>query len=389
MRMDLFGDVLDDARRFDPETQRTTDRVRSVELAPVSEVILDEPAIARFRQNYRVHFGAARGDDPLYESVSNGRKHAGVEHWLGFFHDHLETLFDYLPDAPVMLDHQLTPARIARWEAIADSYESRLRAGKGATGGAYHPAPPELLYLDDDAWEAAVASHRVLALHPGRPGAGPRRDRRGRARGARLRARAPERGPEPLRRARRSRPRQGRGRPRGPRHLLRRLARAAPGAPGGRGRGGRPSGARRARGRPRREPRRLGDRARLRGAVAHGDRRAGRAGRPAHPARQAPPPLGRLHRRGAVAQPRRSRRARRSRGGTLPGAGGAGGAGREPRDAPHRVRRRGAPLPAGGERRAPEPLRPRGGPVSTASAAAPGRPRRRASRSASARSPTG
>ena len=167
VRMDLFGDVLDDARRFDPATQRTTDKVRQVDLAPVSEVILDEGAIARFRQNYRVHFGAARGDDPLYEAVTSGRKHPGVEHWLGFFHDDLETVFDYLPDAGVVLDDQLAAARRARWDLVADSYESRRRAQQGLRSTmAYNPAPPEALYLDDAAWEAAVADRRTLALHP-------------------------------------------------------------------------------------------------------------------------------------------------------------------------------------------------------------------------------
>ena len=59
VRLDLFGDVLDGARRFDPATQRTTEKLIWCELAPVSEVILDEAAITRFRQNYRIEFGAA------------------------------------------------------------------------------------------------------------------------------------------------------------------------------------------------------------------------------------------------------------------------------------------------------------------------------------------
>jgi len=110
VRLDLFGDVLDGARRFDPATQRTTEKLARVEFAPVSEVILDEAAITRFRQNYRIEFGAAGTDDPLYEAVSAGRKHAGIEHWLPFFHERLETVFDYLLGASVMLDDQLDPA---------------------------------------------------------------------------------------------------------------------------------------------------------------------------------------------------------------------------------------------------------------------------------------
>ncbi|WP_300513133.1 transcription-repair coupling factor [Aliiroseovarius sp.] len=164
VRLDLFGDVLDGARRFDPVTQRTTENLSVVELAPVSEVILDEAAIARFRQNYRVEFGAAGSDDPLYEAVSAGRKHQGVEHWLPFFHEKLETLFDYLPDAPILLDDQLTPARLSRWEGIADQYETRKIAmgARNRMDTVYKPCPPELLYLDDLAWEATLKGRRVV-----------------------------------------------------------------------------------------------------------------------------------------------------------------------------------------------------------------------------------
>ncbi|PQV58506.1 transcription-repair coupling factor (superfamily II helicase) [Defluviimonas denitrificans] len=166
VRLDLFGDVLDGARRFDPATQRTTEKLTAVELAPVSEVILDDASITRFRQNYRIEFGAAGTDDPLYEAVSAGRKHAGMEHWLPFFHDRLETLFDYLPDASVMLDDQLTPARLSRWEGIADQYDTRLEAmkRKDRLDSVYKPSAPGLLYLDDDGWEGAIAGHRVVQL---------------------------------------------------------------------------------------------------------------------------------------------------------------------------------------------------------------------------------
>ena len=166
VRLDLWGDVLDGARRFDAATQRTTEKLSTVDLAPVSEVMLDEPSITRFRQTYRIEFGAAGTDDPLYEAVSAGRKHAGVEHWLPFFHDRLETLFDYLPGASVMLDDQLTPARLARWDGIADQYETRLIALKNRDrlDSVYKPCAPGLLYLDDPAWEGAVAGHRTIQL---------------------------------------------------------------------------------------------------------------------------------------------------------------------------------------------------------------------------------
>ncbi|MDG4648844.1 transcription-repair coupling factor [Roseibacterium sp. SDUM158017] len=168
VRLDLFGDVLDGARRFDPMSQRTTEALQRVELAPVSEVILDEAAITRFRQNYRVEFGAAGTDDPLYEAISAGRKPQGAEHWLPFFHERLETIFDYLPGATVTLDDQSEPQRIARWEAIADQYDTRRTAltQKGRLDTVYKPVPPGELYLDEAAWDAAVTDRRVVRFSP-------------------------------------------------------------------------------------------------------------------------------------------------------------------------------------------------------------------------------
>ena len=166
VRLDLFGDVLESARRFDPETQRTTETVRRVELAPVSEVILDDAAIQRFRTRYREAFGAAGHDDPLYEAISAGRKIQGVEHWLPFFHERLETLFDYLPGAPVLLDDQTAAARAARWTSLADQYDARASAlaAKSKIGTVYKPVPPAALYLDDAAWDAATAARPVHQL---------------------------------------------------------------------------------------------------------------------------------------------------------------------------------------------------------------------------------
>ncbi len=175
VRLDLFGDVLDGARRFDPVSQRTTEKLDVVELAPVSEVILDEAAITRFRQNYRIEFGAAGTDDPLYEAVSAGRKHQGIEHWLPFFHEKLETLFDYLPGASISLDDQVTPARLARWDTIADQYETRKLAleNRSRMDTVYKPTPPGLLYMDDAAWEDAVGDRRVLQFSPLPQASGP------------------------------------------------------------------------------------------------------------------------------------------------------------------------------------------------------------------------
>ncbi|WGH79355.1 transcription-repair coupling factor [Jannaschia ovalis] len=176
VRLDLFGDTLDGLRRFDPLSQRTTDKLKAIELAPVSEVILDGPSITRFRQNYRIAFGAAGTDDPLYEAVTAGRKAQGMEHWLSFFHERLETLADYLPEASFVLD-EASPAHHAdRWVQITDMYDARLDAMKARSrvDSVYKPAPPDGLYLSPDALEEVMEGRRVLHLSsfPAAPGPG-------------------------------------------------------------------------------------------------------------------------------------------------------------------------------------------------------------------------
>ena len=99
LRLDFFGDTIESIRRFDPLTQRSTGTEQQAVLRPVGEVLLDEDAVRRFRERYREEFGATGTDDPLYESISAGRRYVGMEHWLPLYYERLETLFDYLPDA--------------------------------------------------------------------------------------------------------------------------------------------------------------------------------------------------------------------------------------------------------------------------------------------------
>ena len=102
VRLDFFGDTLETIRSFDPETQRTVMDMRALDLVPVAEFQLTTETIRKFRTGYVAAFGAAERDDLLYEAVSEGRRHPGMEHWLPLFHDKLDTLFDYLPGTPVI-----------------------------------------------------------------------------------------------------------------------------------------------------------------------------------------------------------------------------------------------------------------------------------------------
>jgi len=154
VRLDLFGDTLESIRAFDPETQRSTRQLKDVSLLPVSEALLDKDAISRFRTGYLEAFGAP-GDDPLYATVSEGGRRAGMEHWLPLFYPSMAALFDYLPkDALVALDHLAKESRDERLAMIRDAHEARIQADRKLH---YHPLEPIRLYLDEEEWARALA----------------------------------------------------------------------------------------------------------------------------------------------------------------------------------------------------------------------------------------
>ena len=166
VRLDLFGDTLESIRAFDPETQRSTKQLKSIDLLPVSEVLMDADAIARFRRGFVHRFGAP-GDDPVYAAVSEGARRAGVEHWLPLFYESLETVFDYLgPDTLVALDHLAIESRDERLAMIADAHEARLETQRAKGGTGYHALDPDALYLPAEEWEARVGEHPSRRFSP-------------------------------------------------------------------------------------------------------------------------------------------------------------------------------------------------------------------------------
>lgn len=169
VRLDFFGDTLESLRSFDVETQRTTNQLKQLQLSPMSEVTLDAETIARFRTNYLTTFGAATRDDALYAAVSEGRRYAGLEHWLPLFFDELETIFHYLGHSTLFVDHLVSEALDERAAQIADHYEARERGLDGdGTGGAapYKPVAVESLYLSVEDVEAGFKATNRVSMSP-------------------------------------------------------------------------------------------------------------------------------------------------------------------------------------------------------------------------------
>ncbi|MGQ0502627.1 MAG: transcription-repair coupling factor [Panacagrimonas sp.] len=126
-RLDLFDDEIESIRTFDPETQRSIDKVDSVRLLPAREFPTDRAGIDTFRRRYREYFPGDPARSRIYAEVSRGFMPAGIEGWLPLFFAETARLTDYLPAATRVLPlADLGSALAADWAQIQDRFE-RLR----------------------------------------------------------------------------------------------------------------------------------------------------------------------------------------------------------------------------------------------------------------------
>ena len=125
-RIDLFDDEVDTIRTFDPETQRSLEKVERIEMLPAREFPVDEAGITRFRRNYRAQFEGDPQRSLIYREVSAGNVPSGIEYYLPLFFEETATLFDYLPADTLAVRYGRTDLGAAEvWKQIEDRYEQR------------------------------------------------------------------------------------------------------------------------------------------------------------------------------------------------------------------------------------------------------------------------
>ncbi len=161
LRLDFFGDELETLRLFDPNTQRSDGSTQQHLLLPASEALIDEESVKRFRTRYREIFGANATSDPLYQAVTDGRRLAGMEHWLPLFEDRVVTLFDHLDGGDlIVIDSGAQAAADERLNDIADYFTARTDSS-GKAPGSYRPLKPEMLYLTKPELDEKLAAWPV------------------------------------------------------------------------------------------------------------------------------------------------------------------------------------------------------------------------------------
>jgi transcription-repair coupling factor (superfamily II helicase) len=156
-RIDLLDEEIDSIRTFDPETQRSQDKVNRVHSLPAREIPLDADGISRFRSAYRNLFEGDPQRSLIYREVSEGNAPGGIEYYLPLFFERTSTLFDYLPEASLVLQSEGTgEAADAFVEQVRVRYEQRRHDVERPL------LAPERLYLNREALASEV--HRRASV---------------------------------------------------------------------------------------------------------------------------------------------------------------------------------------------------------------------------------
>ncbi|MGH8418582.1 MAG: transcription-repair coupling factor [Pseudomonas sp.] len=125
-RIDLFDDEIETLRTFEPETQRSIDKVDSVRLLPAKEFPLQKEAVTRFKARFRERFDVDFRRSPIFQDLNSGITPAGIEYYIPLFFEETSTLFDYLPqDTQVFSLPGIEAAAETFWKDVRNRYEER------------------------------------------------------------------------------------------------------------------------------------------------------------------------------------------------------------------------------------------------------------------------
>ncbi len=125
-RIDLFDDEIETLRTFDPENQRSIEKVDSVRLLPAREFPVKKESVTGFRARFRERFDVDFRRCPVYQDLSTGITPAGIEYYLPLFFDETSTLFDYLPeDTQVFSLPGVEQAAEQFWKDVRNRFEER------------------------------------------------------------------------------------------------------------------------------------------------------------------------------------------------------------------------------------------------------------------------
>ena len=125
-RLDMFDDEVESIRVFDPETQRSGDKVNALRLLPAREFPLTAEGIQNFKRRFRNRFPGDLTRMSLYRDIAEGAPPAGIEYYLPLFFDSTATLLDYLPQNTIIaVEREIDAVATQAFQEVESRYEQR------------------------------------------------------------------------------------------------------------------------------------------------------------------------------------------------------------------------------------------------------------------------
>src|ERR1700722_325947 len=123
-RIDMLDRDVDSIRRFDPDTQRSLDKLDRIQLLPARETPLNPDAVREFRRRYRLRFTGDLSQQAIYRDVSQGIAPGGIEYFLPLFFDRTSHLFEYLPPSSLVVEiNDAASSAPKLWNGIVQRHE--------------------------------------------------------------------------------------------------------------------------------------------------------------------------------------------------------------------------------------------------------------------------
>ena len=125
-RLDLFDDVIESVRVFNPSDQRSATHLPAVPLLPAREVPASPQDVAEFRRRWRERFEGDPQESVIYRAVTGGQMPPGIESWLPLFFAQTASFADYLPLGSVIVDlADVERSLPSYWAEIENRHEQR------------------------------------------------------------------------------------------------------------------------------------------------------------------------------------------------------------------------------------------------------------------------
>ena len=159
-RIDLFDNEIETIRSFNPEDQRTIEKIQQIELLPAHEFPLNSEGISLFRENYSTQIGGELARSQIYDNVSNGNAPSGIEYYLPLFFKTTATLFDYLPEKTLVINTDGTSVAAEAFSILVeDRYEQRRHDIERPL------LPPDDLFLNAKSVFTEIEKYRRVETH--------------------------------------------------------------------------------------------------------------------------------------------------------------------------------------------------------------------------------